>query len=121
MFTKGQKVTYISNWDNKGTVKITNLVVASCGKKQMILVDEAGVKFQGANFRPQSEQYSHGVVFPRLTTEEAEASALEIAAKIIAYEEAHFARCLAGNHGEGYNNAIRKSIAKLHQPDFKWA
>ena len=120
MFTKGQKVTYIRDWDRKGTVTINQLVVHSCGKKQMILVDENGKKFSGQNFLPKNEQYWGGVVVDRLEGDEAEKLAIEVAEKIIKKEMAHYNRCLEGGHGEGYDEVIRENIAKIHSPEFIW-
>ena len=120
MFTKGQKVTYIRDWDRKGTVTINQLVVHSCGKKQMILVDENGKKFSGQNFLPKNEQYFSGLVVDRVEGEEAEELAIKVAENILQKEREHFNRCLSSGREEGYNAAIRDSIAKLHEPEFIW-
>lgn len=130
MFTKGQPVTYLQTWDNKGTVSIRDLFVYSCGKKQMILCDAQGVKFQGAHFPPDGQLF-HGRVVARLTPAEAEAAALAIGAEVVAYETARLEGCIARHgspeaHGgsvrmrDGYISAIRSNLAALHEPRFIW-
>lgn len=119
-FAKGQPVTFLSNWDRKGTVRIVNLTVHSCGKKQMVLVDDTGVKFEGRFFKPMTDQgVLDGVVWPRLSDAEAEAAALALGQVIIEYELAHAERCIARYgypEAHGYTKAMRKGIAELHEP-----
>jgi|SRR5215472_5561352 len=121
-FSKGQLVTLLRDWDSKGTVRIDDLAVYSCGAKQMILVDAAGTKFQGRLFH---EDYLGLQVLPRLSPEAAEAAALAMAAEVLAHERAHLARCLAISDTDAagspamqhaYRAAIEKSIATLHEP-----
>jgi len=40
-FKKGDRVTAISSWDNRGTVAFIQCVVRSCGAKQLLLTIEA--------------------------------------------------------------------------------
>ena len=114
-FKKGDAVTFISDWDRKGTVTFRDAIVHSCGKKQMILTDEQTGEEIGRHFKPEIGGEMGGT-FPRMTEEEAVAKGLEIAERVLAKEREHFARCLAGNNGESYDNAIRKNIAALHEP-----
>lgn len=117
-FVKGQPVTYLQNWDHQGTVRIYDLIVHSCGKKQMILVDGAGVKFQGRNFLPGEFQHS-GRVVTRLSDADAEVAALQLGAEIVNDERARMERALAHwakPETDGYTIAMRQSIAKLHEP-----
>jgi hypothetical protein len=123
-FTKGQEVTYISDWDRKGTVTYRHAVVYSCGKKQMVLTDAETGEEMGRHFDPfqgslETVSLGYGFkmaggTFPRMTAEEAVEAGLKVAASIQEYERQHFARCLAGNHGAGYDASIRESIAELH-------
>ena len=76
MFTKGQLVTMLQSWDDKGTVSIRRLVVRSCGAKRMVLQEENGEICQGAAFRPSIEQWGFAFVLPRMEDEQAEAAAL---------------------------------------------
>lgn len=125
-FKKGDLVTYIADWDRAGTVYYRQAVVFSCGKKQMVLTDAESGKEMGRHFKPAigalETTYNGncatlpGGTFPRMDKDQAEAACLAVAAEILAYENARFARCLAGGHGEGYDAAIRKDIAKLHEP-----
>lgn len=119
MFSKNEAVTLFQNWDRKGTVKVTNLYVYSCGKKQMILVDDQGVKFGGRNFLPTVEQHDMDEVHPVMTDEAAEAHALEMGARIAASVKARKEAAIA-HYGkpetDGYTKAVRRDIAELHEP-----
>lgn len=46
--------------------------VYSCGSDQMILVNDAGVKFGGRNFIPKQQQSGYGRVFANLSDVQAE-------------------------------------------------
>lgn len=138
-FVKGQAVTYIASWDDKGTSRFVHLTVHSCGAKQMVLVDDAGVKFAGCNFRPQTVQgdtawYAEhnpgalqacGLVMPRMTDDEARAAAKVHGAGVAAYEKAakeeRIAVASAADYQyrnepstPGYIAAMRDGIAALN-------
>lgn len=123
-FKKGQLVTHITDWDRKGTVCFVQAVVYSCGNKQMVLVHEGTGKEMGRHFRPVLGSLETtmegnmcrmaGGTFPRMSAEEVQEAGLKVAAAIQQYEREHFARCLAGGHGEAYDAGIRKHIAELH-------
>lgn len=134
-FRKGQLVTVFFNFDRNGSVKVVNLVVHSCGKKQMILVDEAGVKFQGHNFYPTEIQYpvngmnadlfasAAHVVKPRMTDDEATSFALTLGAQFAQTERETLERTIARytaregvNLDRGYLNAMNRKIAEIHEP-----
>lgn len=119
-FTKGDTVCWVADWDRKGTVRIVEAIVYSCGKKQMVLTSAATGKELGRNYSPTPEQNCFSVITLENDRTKVEALALEIAEKIIAYQNAHYERCLAGDHEEGYTRMIRKSHAELHAPDFFW-
>lgn len=88
MFTKGQTVNLIQNWDSKGTVSVTPAIVYSCGKKQMVLTHAVTGEELGRTFLPAREQYSKALVVP--SADDAQAIALDLATRIrvefIAYE-----------------------------------
>lgn len=118
-FKKGDLVTYLQNWDHQGTVRVLDLVVHSCGAKQMILVDEQGQKYQGRNFHPTGEQWGSGRVWPRLSPEAAEAAALALGADIVERERARMEQRIAVYdypEDHGYTRAMRECIARLHEP-----
>ena len=121
VFTKGQAVTLFGSWDNFGTVRVVNLTVHSCGKKQMVLVDERGAKFEGRHFMPRVQQQDWALgcqVHPRMTADDAHAHALAMGAAIVEHERARYERLIAIHHdaGRGYLDAMRADIARLHEP-----
>jgi hypothetical protein len=113
IYTKGQTVTFISDWDGKGTVSVTQgLQVYSCGQKRMILVDENGARFQGAEFRPDDKR-----VYRAMEDDAALALAREIGAKIIIEQTAHFNERIARWGDQvGFRAAMEKSLRELHEP-----
>lgn len=118
-FTKGQAVTFLQNWDSKGTVRIVDLTVYSCGKKQMVLVDGSGTKFEGRHFYPSETQHSYSRVVARLTKDDAVAAALALGAEVVAGERGRMEKMIAHyDYGEqaGYTKAVRRDIAALHEP-----
>lgn len=119
MFTKGQLVTLLQNWDRQGTVRVVDLIVHSCGKKRMILVDDAGAQFEGRFFSPAKEQPGCGYVVSRLSKADADAAALGFGAVIVKDERARMEHAIA-HYGypetDGYTKSVRKSLAELHEP-----
>jgi len=116
-FNKGDEVTYISDWDRKGTTYFRHAVVYSCGKKQMVLTDAETGEDMGRHFRPERAEIGEAGTFTRMTDEEATAAALALADHILARETARFERCLQNDTAdEGHKNAIRRNIAALHEP-----
>jgi hypothetical protein len=118
-FVKNQEVTYLQNWDSKGTVRIIDLIVYSCGRKQMVLVDATGKKFEGCLFQPTEEQIQYGRVVPRLSPEAALTAALELGATIVALERASMENSIARagkSETHNYTKSMREEIAKLHEP-----
>ena len=117
-FTKGQPVTFLQNWDDKGTVRIVDLTVYSCGKKQMVLVDGSGTKFEGRHFYPGETQHSYSRVVARLTKDDAVAAALALGAEIVAAErdrKEQLIACYDFGEQAGYTKAMRLDIAALHE------
>lgn len=80
MFKKNQAVTFIRNWDSKGTVAITPAIVHSCGKKRMVLTHATTGVELGREFRPQREGWSNELVVD--ASEDAHAVAMEMAIRI---------------------------------------
>ena len=116
-FNKGDEVTYISDWDRKGATYFRHAIVYSCGKKQMVLTDAETGEEIGRHFRPVRAEIGFAGTFARMTDAEATAAALALAENIIARETANFERCLQRDGtSEGYQNAIRKDLANLHEP-----
>lgn len=129
-FTKGQEVTYISNYDRKGTFCYQQAIVYSCGKKRMVLTDAATGKEMGRNYVPELGSLEAGVIttasgakqfrmvggtFPRMTDEQAEAACLEVAASWLANEREY----LEGLKRTAWAHApevMDKAIAELHEP-----
>lgn len=117
-FKKGDLVTYIDDWDRKGSTYYRHAVVYSCGKKQMVLTDaETGVEM-GRNFRPErASGLGDQGTFPRLTEEEARAHGIALAEVIIEREIERYGHCLTIGAGDAYDSSIRKDIAQIHEPD----
>lgn len=113
-FKKGDLVTYINDWDRKGTVTFRHAIVYSCGMKQMVLTDAETGEEMGRNFRPQIGEITG--TFPRMSDDEARAAGIRLAEVILANERAHFERCLERGHGAAYDAAVRKDLDALHEP-----
>jgi len=84
-FKKGDLATKITDWDGKGTVKIQNVTIYSCGKEQMVLTDDNTGKELGELFDPVKgeNQYGHCHIVDRLNDEEAYKFAIEYATNMI--------------------------------------
>lgn len=113
-FKKGDEVTYVSDWDRKGTAYYRQAIVYSCGTKQMVLTDAETGEEMGRHFRPVVGDLVG--TFPRMTEAEAIEKCLAAGAAIVAKEAARYNHCLTLGQSEGYNNAVRKDLAKLHEP-----
>lgn len=117
-FKKGQEVTYIADWDRKGTVTFRHAVVYSCGVKQMVLTDAETGEEMGRHFRPALGEIVG--TFPRMTDEAARAACIFAAEHIIASERARLENCLAASaksgRGSSYDAGMQKNIAALHEP-----
>jgi len=116
-FNKGDEVTYISDWDRKGTVYFRHAVVYSCGEKQMVLTDAETGEEMGRHFDPVRAEIGDAGTFARMTDAEAAAAALFLADSILIRETLHYHRCLQNETaGEAYKNAIRRDLVALHEP-----
>ncbi len=117
-FKKNDQVVVINDWDRKGTVTIRYATIHSCGLKRLILTDnETGREF-GQELRPVKAEGDAGGVYDWMDADAAEATALQLAERILEREREHFARCLAGSHGANYDAAITKQRDELHEPRF---
>lgn len=131
-FKKGQTVHHIGPWDDKACMVVTKLTVASCGKKQMLLVNGANEKFMGRNFLPTEVQCTLNIgdtctvvesVFANLSDEQAEVKALEMAKAFKANRLARCRLCIKRNaKSEGYVRAMQTELAKIEAatPSFRW-
>lgn len=122
-FTKGEQVTLISSWDNKGTVTFRDAVVYSCGKKQMVLTDAVSGEEIGRHFVPERgsldtvSAFNWQGVWPRLDRAQAEALCLEAGAKIVAaVREGLQQRRERWPDDAGYLAALAKTETELHEP-----
>jgi len=128
-FKKGQAVIHFSNWDSKGTWYFRRAIVKSCGAKQMTLEAVDSGEMMGCNFRPNSDTHytltwqgqertaQHSAcTMADMTDEEAHAVCIRMAEGTLAQEREHFANCLKRNAGAGYDNAIKRKQAELHEP-----
>lgn len=123
-FNKGDQVTLIGSWDNKGTVFYRNAVVHSCGKKQMVLTCATTGEELGRHYRPERGAlekvtgFNWVGVWPRLSREEAEALCLEVGALVVKANREHLAerRIRFADAEPGYFAALDKSEAELHEP-----
>lgn len=120
MFTKGQAVTLVKNWDDQGTVRMIHLYVHNCGKKQMILVDAKGIKYLDRGFLPREDQRGFAIVVPRpACNEDCTSLALNLGEAVVAYERKYYSRLSKNNgkgRGAGYSALIEKALAALHEP-----
>lgn len=120
-FKKGQLVTVIGSWDNKGTVYYRHAVVYSCGKKQMILTDAVtGEEFGGIFRNPKVgsldtvTSHNWNGVFLRMTDAEAEAACLIAGERVLIKMREHYANCISRESGSvHYVRAIQKDLDEL--------
>lgn len=124
-FNKGDKVTLIGGWssgDRDLDDKFSDIsyfhmdaTVFSCGKKQMILTDELGAEL-GRNFVPANaadmDDATCGkfqqLTFPRMSTEEAAAKALELAETQRADSLIKWDNLSTGEYGHAYHNHMKE-------------
>ena len=128
-FRKGQEVTHIQNWDNKGTFTYTHAIVYSCGTKQMVLTDAANGREMGRHYQPElgrleasvmdrdgvEYQLLPGGTFPRMTDEEAEAACLLAAANRNEHYREHYEALKLGYWAQD-PAVMDREIAALHEP-----
>jgi hypothetical protein len=114
-FTKGDRVTIISNWDRKGTVVYRPGIVHSCGKKQMTIYCPVKGDEIGHHFQPKRAEGNVCGVHPAMSDEAAIAIALIAGADKKARSERAIAHYGYGED-HGYTKSVRRGIAELHEP-----
>jgi len=122
-FTKGDKATLLGSLDNKGTVFHRDVIVHSCGRKQMVLTDATTGEELGRHFAPVVgtlavvTSFNWQATFHRMTEQEATEAALRLGAMIVAYEAGRLNQCIERSPGDArYVAAIRRDLAELHEP-----
>jgi hypothetical protein len=120
VFNKGDKVTYITSWDNKGTVVYRDAIVHSCDKKQMILIDPETLEEMGRLFKPAvgfDLRNTREGTYPRMTEAEAITECLRLGALIVQEQTHRFNSCITANEANTpYINAIKRELSELHEP-----
>lgn len=113
-FKKGQPVTEISDWDQKGTVGYRHAVVYSCGAKQMVLTCATTGAELGNHFRPEVATFGQLGTFPRMTDDEAIAACLAAGAAVLTKTRERIAHCRTN---DAYSPAgLDQTEAALHEP-----
>lgn len=123
-FKKGEKVTYIASWDNKGTFCFQQAIVESCGTKQMVLRHAETGELMGRLFRPEigiphssSVRHSSGT-FKGMSDEEAREVCLQEAAIYLRWNRESIQNGIASAApGASYAKALERELAKLHEPE----
>lgn len=122
-FNKGDLVTLIGSWDNKGTVSYRDAIVHSCGKKQMVLTCATTGEELGRHYAPARGSLDKVTgfnwlgVWPRQSREEAEALCLEAGALVIKAVREHLAeRRVRYADDKKFLAALDREEAQLHEP-----
>lgn len=120
-FTKGQRVTVISDWDRKGTVCVRHATVHSCGTKVLRLTcDVTGDEF-GDEYAPVVAEQGRCGVRPYLDGESLAVEAMAVATNQLEAERKYLTECrdhnAAGpNPCRHYVAGMNASLAALHYP-----
>lgn len=121
-FKKGELVTYVASWDDKGTIYYVNAVVHSCGARQMVLTNEATGQEMGRHYRPEVGSvetltpFGWCATFKRMTDEQDEALCLEQAAKLPALWQAENECRAAHNEKIGRVVLLPHDLSELYEP-----
>jgi hypothetical protein len=126
-FSKGQLVTVIGTWDQKGTAFYRHAIVYSCGYKRMILTDATTGEETGSWRNPKvgdvkdaagNGGHWHGV-FPRMSDAEAEALCIEAATLMLVAYNAHYEHRIQQYASDPkFVQVMLKHKAELHEPRF---
>ena len=111
VFTKGQAVTYIVNFDDKGLFVFRQAVVYSCGKKQMVLTDAATGEEMGRHYRPEVGG-EHGGTFQALDQAAAIAKCEDLARAYLAKISQFY---LEASKNLGFGEAYAEHMAEKLQ------
>ena len=112
---KGDKVTMIKSWDERGTVAYYQAEVLSWGKIRATLIQESNTarRFCTPKVATNNEQG----IYPRMTDEAAEAMCLIVGRNVAAERKAQWEKDIEQNsHNAFYVAAIQKQINELHEP-----
>lgn len=121
-FKKGELVTYVASWDNKGTFYFVQAIVHSCGAKQMVLTSEETGEEMGRHYSPKAGDVetlhmgNWGATFKRMTDAEAEALCLELAAKVPSMWKAENERRRTHNENIGRTVLCLYDLNEVHEP-----
>lgn len=120
MFKKNDKIALIADWDRKGTVYIRRGTVHAAGKKVMRVMLANGEMLESAIYMTHFNTRPHFQVVADTDDATLDRMARNQAEAILQGERDRFARCLAGNHGEGCDRAINRDLAALHEVRVEW-
>lgn len=121
-FTKGERATLIGSWDNRGTFSFRQVIVHSCGKKQMVLTDIDSREEIGRHFVPAVGNvetlscFNWGATFKRLNDVDAEALCLQLGAALPAVCAAENERRAAWNESQGRVCLLPINLDEMHEP-----
>lgn len=124
-FKKGDKVSLLGSYDNKGTMFFTDAVVYSCGKKQMVLTDERTGAELGRHFKPTVGDICEAAAFwkatfPRMDEATAVHNAELAGAVLLLSELAKLELKIEREEQRGgdirFVAALRYELTKLHEP-----
>jgi hypothetical protein len=119
-FSKGDKATQIGSWDNKGTVFYRDVIVYSCGRKQMVLTDAITGEEIGRHFAPvigSLDSINWCVTFPRMTEQQAVETCLIAGARIVELERVRMQDCIQRNSNDArYVASMQHDVDALHEP-----
>lgn len=123
-FKKGQKVTVIMDWDQKGMAYVRQATVYSCGYKQLKLTcDVTGEEF-GHNLRPAIAETGAPGVRPRLDGEALAVEAQAVSEAMFAKKMARLIHCrdvVGANEPAAYTAAVQKRIDDMRPaPTWDW-
>ena len=126
-FKKGQEVTFITTWDNKGTFAFQHGVVYSCGTKCMVLTDPTTGEEMGRHYAPvvatlelmtnmrEGGFWSWSGTFEKLTDAEAVNTCLQLANAYIEWERSNIQRAIQNNIDQtGYVRVMQQNLAAIH-------
>ena len=126
-YNKGDKVTYITSWDDRGTFAYTHAIVHSCGAKRMVLTNEKSGREMGRCFTPARLESIDGLAaagfrgtFPRLDDAQAQALCIAAGNLFVPQLRAQYERKIALANSASYADGIREYIEQLHEARATW-
>lgn len=122
IFKKGERVTYVADWDSRGTFYFIQAFVHSCGGKKVVLYNAETQQLLGRHFRPeigiiQGVGRQTNGIFKQMSDDEAHAVCLAEAASYLAWRRQTIADSIEKSaSGSLYAKAMEKQLAELHEP-----